>query len=257
MLSNNMMIGQYSSIILTTLLLGTLYYINLQSKKEKESLKTLGQSIAHDVGAPLSMGIISTDLLAKALEKKDYELAGQYVQEMHAYSKTAMQDMQVMLSSMSTDMSKKPSDWGEYALSQSVQDAVDNYHMSEQQRSRLTMAVETDYKFEGSAVLLRHVLHNLLANAFKYAGEQANISIFVDNVPRTLHGEGYATLHIKDDGYGIAADIKEKIFERHATTAGRGIGLNFCREAMRIMNGEIKCISEKGQGTEFVLSFNG
>jgi signal transduction histidine kinase len=256
MVSNNMMLGQYSSFMLSVLLLGTLYYINLQSKKEKESLKTLGQSIAHDMGVPLSMGIMSTDLLSKALADKDYELAGKYVQEMHTYSKTAMQDVRVMLSSMSTDMSKKPSDWGDYSLSEIVQDAVCNYHLSEQQRSRITVAVETDYKFEGSAVLLRHVLHNLLANAFKYAGEQANISIFVDNVPRTMHGEGYTTLHIKDDGYGIAVDIKEKMFERHVSSGGHGIGLSFCREAMRLMNGDIKCISEKGKGTEFVLSFN-
>ena len=98
--------------------------------------------------------------------------------------------------------------------------------------------------------------NNLLSNAFKYAGEQANISIFVEHVPRTLHGERYATLHIKDDGYGIAAGIKEMIFERYAATGGYGIGLNFCREAVQLMDGDIKCISEKGKGTEFVLSFN-
>ncbi len=47
-----------------------------------------------------------------------------------------------------------------------------------------------------------------------------------------------------------------KLFQKYATTEGYGIGLNFCKEAMRKMGGDIICNSTKGKGTEFILTFD-
>ena len=44
-------------------------------------------------------------------------------------------------------------------------------------------------------------------------------------------------------------------FKKYTTTGGHGVGLNFCKEAMRKMDGNITCTSLKDKGTEFIISF--
>ena len=51
--------------------------------------------------------------------------------------------------------------------------------------------------------------------------------------------------------------VLNKVFEKDLTTGlGHGIGLNFCKEAMNKMNGDIICHSKLDQGTKFIITFN-
>lgn len=102
-----------------------------------------------------------------------------------------------------------------------------------------------DFTFIGSNTLLRHVIFNLLKNALKYAGPKAKIEIFIKN----------SKLHVRDDGCGIKEEVLTNLFQKYATTGGHGIGLNFCKEAMRKMGGNITCTSVKSKGTEFIINF--
>jgi signal transduction histidine kinase len=245
--NNHLPTGQYSAFMLSTLLLCTLYYINLQSKREKKSLQTLGHSIAHDVGAPLSLGIISTEMIETALKNKDYTKMQEYLALQKESQNKAMHDLKVMVSAMSTNTQKKPSDWGKYSISESIHEALRHHYMLEKERERVTFVASDDFTYTGSLTIFRHLLSNLLVNAFKYAGAYAEIEIRINKDRRSLH--------FKDDGCGMPAAIKDDIFMKYATTNGNGIGLSFCKEVMHLMLGEIECISEEGKGTEFVMIF--
>ncbi|MBI3553394.1 MAG: PAS domain-containing sensor histidine kinase [Elusimicrobia bacterium] len=104
--------------------------------------------------------------------------------------------------------------------------------------------------------LLARVLDNLLNNALKFSPEGGTIE-----VAARLETGGRAALSVKDHGPGIAADDIPLMFDRFhqararraGRTQGTGLGLTFCKEAVRVMHGEIGVSSAPGIGSEFTI----
>ena len=68
-------------------------------------------------------------------------------------------------------------------------------------------------------------------------------------------GGNFAVLRIADEGIGIPADIREKIFDLYFTTksGGSGIGLAMTYRIMQLHYGSVEVQSRLGRGTEFRL----
>lgn len=107
------------------------------------------------------------------------------------------------------------------------------------------------------ADLFTRVLDNILGNAVKFTPEDGMIMISGGGAP----GEAL-TLSIRDTGPGIAAEEIPLIFDRyHQAQArrqgliqGNGLGLTFCREALKAMGGAIAVRSAPGMGAEFIVN---
>ncbi len=97
------------------------------------------------------------------------------------------------------------------------------------------------------ATRLRIVVDNLLDNALKYARERVQVEVAAaDGVaPRIL-------LSVADDGPGVPAELRERIFEKffrvehlrpeaQGQRRGTGIGLYLCRELVALHGGSIRC----------------
>jgi PAS domain S-box-containing protein len=88
---------------------------------------------------------------------------------------------------------------------------------------------------------LQTVLRNLIENAVKYAGAQAEINIQVKKA------EGAIVFRVRDDGPGIPPEESQRVFESyyrvggnlHMLTAGSGLGLAICQGFVRAHGGEI------------------
>ncbi|MFI5345531.1 MAG: ATP-binding protein [Elusimicrobiota bacterium] len=103
--------------------------------------------------------------------------------------------------------------------------------------------------------MLSRVLQNVLDNAVKFTpmGGSIRLSARVDGAQ--------AELSIKDTGVGLAPDELPLLFDRYhqarARRAGRiqgtGLGLTFCREALKLMGGSIAVLSRLDEGTEFLI----
>ena len=76
---------------------------------------------------------------------------------------------------------------------------------------------------------------------------------------RTTSREDRVIIEICDTGTGIPEAIREKIFEPFFTTKdvgkGTGIGLSISYGIVQNYGGTIKAVSQKGQGTCFILTF--
>ena len=99
---------------------------------------------------------------------------------------------------------------------------------------------------------LRQVLANILDNsidAFESASGPRRIDIFVEN-----GGRG-ATLRVRDNGCGIAAERIERIFNPFFTTKekGTGLGMAISKKIVEAHDGTIDVVSQAGHGTEFVI----
>ncbi|MCL1464752.1 sensor histidine kinase [Argonema galeatum] len=67
-----------------------------------------------------------------------------------------------------------------------------------------------------------------------------------------------AAIRIKDNGCGIPAEHQGKLFDPFFTTKpvgkGTGLGLSICYQiVVEKHKGELKCVSELGEGTEFII----
>ena len=96
---------------------------------------------------------------------------------------------------------------------------------------------------DGDETRLRRLFANVVDNAVRHARENVTIDI-------ASMGDR-ASIAIDDDGAGIPAELREKIFERFVTTTsdGTGLGLPICRWIARAHGGEIHVTT----GSRFIV----
>ena len=104
---------------------------------------------------------------------------------------------------------------------------------------------------------VEQILTNLAANALKFT--QPGGAVEIEGVVDGL----VAALVVRDDGEGIPADERARIFERfqrmagHERVTGTGLGLPIARDLARQMNGDLDVASVLGAGSAFVLVLPG
>lgn len=104
---------------------------------------------------------------------------------------------------------------------------------------------------------VEQILKNLLGNALKFtpAGGSVELAAWFEGP--------VAILAVRDDGLGIAAEDRVRIFERfyrmasHERVNGTGLGLPIARELARAMGGDLDVASVQRAGSSFVLVLPG
>ena len=122
------------------------------------------------------------------------------------------------------------------------------------EEKELVLQLEDNATIETDPRVFQRVLANLVDNAIKYGGDGGKVLI-------ELKQEGtHVIIVVEDDGIGIAAKDRDKIFRRFyrcdasRNAPGTGLGLSFCRSAIEAMGGQINCESEQGRGTRMIIT---
>jgi len=101
-------------------------------------------------------------------------------------------------------------------------------------------------------VMLRQALANVVTNAVEACPHRngGRIAIHTDVCGNTIR------IVIKDNGPGVPADRKKRIFEPFFTMkeGGVGLGLALCQRIIEAHDGRIEECGEPGQGAEFVIA---
>ena len=95
--------------------------------------------------------------------------------------------------------------------------------------------------------LIVKVFYNLMDNAVRYGGKITTIRFFIDK------REGDQIIVCEDDGDGVVAEEKEKIFER-GFGKNTGLGLALAREILDITGITIRETGEPGKGARFEMT---
>jgi signal transduction histidine kinase len=103
--------------------------------------------------------------------------------------------------------------------------------------------------------LLGRILQNLIGNAIKFTPEEGQVQVsagLFEDQP------GMLLVTVKDNGPGISAKLKNRLFQKFATgrqeNSGSGLGLAFCRLAVEAHGGRIWVESEPGRGTSLLFT---
>jgi len=97
---------------------------------------------------------------------------------------------------------------------------------------------------------VRDALANLVLNALQATPARGQVTI------ESSTADGLVTFCVADDGPGIAAELRARIWEPFFTTRqrGTGLGLAIVRKRMEEAGGSAKLISSKAPGATFELS---
>ena len=99
-----------------------------------------------------------------------------------------------------------------------------------------------------------HIISNAIDELLAHK-ELSRPQIFIQT---KLVNSDEVEVRIRDNGMGIAPEIKDKIFDPFFTTKpvgeGTGMGLAICYQIVEKHHGKIQLISELGQGVEFIIT---
>ncbi|HEU5289140.1 MAG TPA: HAMP domain-containing sensor histidine kinase [Cyclobacteriaceae bacterium] len=99
------------------------------------------------------------------------------------------------------------------------------------------------------------ILNNLISNAIKYHRQDGENKWVKTSVSKS---KSIITIVVSDNGQGIQADRKDKVFEMFyrgtERSQGSGLGLYIVREAVEKMYGKIHVESIEGAGTSFFIT---
>ena len=214
-------------------------------------------NVSHELRTPLSLikGFVET-LLEGA--RNDPELSSKFLQtiEKHTDRLTYLiEDLLTIsrLESGGTVMNLQPLD---------LHDAV--AHALEDMKSKATEKevvienlVPSGLWARADAERLHQVFSNLIENAIKYGRQGGKVAVGAQE-----NGDSQVEAWVRDDGPGIPAEARERVFERFyrvdraraRDTGGTGLGLAIVKHIVQAHGGEVWVKSELGEGATFFLT---
>jgi signal transduction histidine kinase len=220
----------------------------LEKSRTAERLATIGQfaaSIGHELRNPLgviesSLFIVRLNLSAEAQAPK----VAKHLERIGAEVERANQTItQVLELARDTPPRRRPAD-----LRALVDDATRLALLPA--AVTCTSEVPAGLTAEVDAEQLRQVLINLLANASQAMGGRGHV--WIEGAPLP---EGGARLRVRDDGPGVPAEARRRVFEALFTTKakGSGLGLALCRRIMERHGGTID-LEDTATGASFQMT---
>ncbi|MEZ9536630.1 two-component sensor histidine kinase [Shewanella sp. 10N.286.52.C2] len=186
------------------------------------SVRGVTDNIAHDLRTPLSHLRIGIEQLPQKPAEQVPELTAMLLEELDHCLAT----FDAMLSLTRIEEGQQTLDMQPVSLQQLCQDLYEMAEVvAESKQQTLNLVIEKDVTISGDKYLLFQALFNLVDNAIKYAPEDAEISIVQQG----------RRIQIIDNGPGISAEDKERVFERLVRLdpsrhhQGTGLGLSMVK----------------------------
>ena len=116
-------------------------------------------------------------------------------------------------------------------------------------------APDADVTMRGDRLLVHELIANLIDNAIRYSPASARVTV------RVSREQGRARLEVEDNGPGIPAAERDRVFERfyrgmNAAADGSGLGLAIARDVCTAHGAEIELSEPEGaSGLRVVVRF--
>lgn len=225
---------------------------NHQLNLKNQELDRFAIRVSHDLKTPLITLAGYLGYLEKDIEEGNYDRAARGFSQINDAAKTMGRFVDELL-----DLSRigrvinPPAD---VPFGEIVQDAL---RATEGLLEANQVQVETDANFpvvHADRVRIVQVMQNLITNAVKFRGDQAQPKIKIGF--RNIDGE--PVFFVSDNGIGIEAEFHDGIFELFGkidqATEGTGIGLGIVKRILEVHKGRIWVESEPGKGATFFFT---
>ena len=242
--------------ILVLFLLGAIYVYRSLKKQLRyaDQQQNFMMAVTHELKTPIAISHLNIETLLK----RDLD-STQQLKLLEATLKETKR-----LDSLSTNILLTAQlDMGQYEANKqlvNVSELVRQNIKSFQERypSRIcNTMVEDAMEIQGEPLLIQLLINNLIDNANKYAPVTEPIYIHLQSQQNMIQ------LIVKDQGPGIAAADKNKVFEKFfrvgaettRTTKGSGLGLYLCKRITEFHNATIQLTTNTPTGSIFTVTF--
>ena len=225
----------------------------IDSNKTKDKLF---QIIAHDLRSPLVSMDSITQLIPYWVEEQDYDSLMKLSKTLELSVKNVLSLIDNLLNWALDQQGKFPYKPENMLLKDNILEAIDVYKpIAEIKNIDLRFTYTKDVRVFADRNMLFTVMRNLLNNAVKLTPEKGEITIGIGS------NVNFAKVWVKDSGIGIPKEKKEEVFELangHGNgtkgETGKGLGLFFCKEFVKMNNGDIFIESQEGMGTTITFT---
>ncbi|HHO56040.1 MAG TPA: HAMP domain-containing histidine kinase, partial [Trueperaceae bacterium] len=120
---------------------------------------------------------------------------------------------------------------------------------------QLDVEIDDSWQVQADPDRLEQILINLLNNALRHSAANTTVKLWATNNPAN-----YSTIHVKDQGEGIAKKELKHIFTRFyqvdsaRSSGASGIGLTIAKHFVEAQGGQIFVDSELGKGSHFYFT---
>jgi signal transduction histidine kinase len=242
--------------ILVLFLLGAIYVYRSLKKQLRyaDQQQNFMMAVTHELKTPIAISHLNIETLLK----RDLD-SSQQLKLLEATLKETKR-----LDSLSTNILLTAQlDMGQYEANKqlvNVSELLRQNIKSFQERypSRIcNTMVEDAMEIQGEPLLIQLLINNLIDNANKYAPVTEPIYIHLQSHQNMIQ------LIVKDQGLGIAAMDRNKVFEKFyrvgaettRTTKGSGLGLYLCKRIAEFHNATIQLTTNTPTGSIFTVTF--
>lgn len=214
--------------------------------------------VAHDLRNPLNNVLGACDLLGACVEGGDgaerAELVGLISRSAEHMNRLVVE----LLDVNAIERGAVGCDLVGLDLSEVTEDVVESMTpRAESKEQAIVMGLDRPAWVMGDARAAREIVENLVSNAVKYSPPGRPILV------RVRRREGSVRLEVRDDGPGLSAEDKRKLFGKFARLSARptageesvGLGLSIVKRLVENCRGKVWCESEPGKGCNFVVDF--
>jgi PAS domain S-box-containing protein len=226
-----------------------------QLQAANKELEAFSYSVSHDLRTPLSSIDGFSGLLGKALAAgATSERSAHYLARIRA----GVVQMGELIDALLTlaRLSRTSLRWAPVDLSALAQKVLDGCREREPER-QVALDIEPALLAQGDPQLLQQLLDNLLGNAWKFSGKQAQARI---SFRRESAADGEAVYAVQDNGAGFDMAYAEKLFgpfqrlHTAAEFAGTGIGLATVQRIVARHGGRVWAESAPERGATFYFT---
>ncbi len=220
----------------------------IELSRRLSAIGRLTSGVAHEVKNPINAIVVHLEVLRQKLQqidpdtKRHMDVIGSEIQRLDRVVQTLVdftRPVELRLGEM--DLRKLLEDVAVLAAPEAERHGV--IIIRDLPPEELPVSVDSD--------LVKQALLNVVNNGVQAMPEGGTLTM------SATRSNGGATVDIRDQGHGIPADVRDKVFNLYFTTkkTGSGIGLPMTYRIMQLHHGDIEFESAENQGTTFHLTF--
>ena len=218
-------------------------------------------NLSHELRTPLNV-IVSIEQLISTFNKEGKEISND---KMESYMNALRGNSNRLLNLINNIIDTSKIESGSYRLDKETSDivsivedtALSMVKLAEVKGIELIVDPEIEELYiECDKLDIERCITNLIGNSIKFTKEGGNIIVTISELSNQVK------ISVKDNGIGIDKEYHDSIFNRFGQVynetneemGGSGLGLTLTKNLINLHGGEITVISEKGQGSEFIIT---
>ena len=235
----------------------------LQNAENANKAKTdFLANMSHDIRTPMN-AIIGIAALIEH-DAGNEEKVREYVKKIEVSSQSLLGIINDVLDMSKIESGKTTLNYTDFSVTELIRELGVLFRPQAEKKHQKLEIIAENIKHEwlnGDNIRLTQIISNLLSNAVKYTQEGGYIQFIVEECRTESSVYAKYRIIVKDNGIGMEADFKKKIFEAFTREEssitnkiqGTGLGMAITRNLVELMGGTVDVESEKGKGSCFEI----